>query len=574
MNDQLRQSVLSILEAIRAVDMDRTENTALCLNLQTQAGVWQWRIDRPADAPAVVGLFGGTGTGKSTLLNAIVGKTICHTSPIRPNTAGPILYLHRAAFQTGDPPETLFGLPISICTNHPIDPQRGQPDKVTLILHDDDRWQRFALLDCPDIDSLEESNRRVAAKLFRWLDAVLLVAIYEKLTQREYAEVFAQAAAADLFCRLVLNKVDAAEHDAIGQQAIAYLQDRSIPDPPMTVPRRPTEQLAQDPALKSIRHLLTDPKPIEQDDARWPTHLRATLLTPAKDYAVAAMQTRDRADALILRLTELLPEDNVDLSPFTAELSRSRRRSSWLYHFSIRQAVDHIGFVGRRLRSGLLGDGLPDHPKLDQSASPPQRAQQWLHQKITRDGDALYQALEDRVVNDPLGKVVFAHAPPTKLDTAEIEAALDGAVASIAGLVQQAAEQNASPAMKKVKAISKKLRLPVEHLTKLVPYLVVADLVLVGGSMAMVQGLGFAVYESANMGLSFLTDDVRRETKRISMEFNARYRRGLADQVDRFVQAINRAVPARGQLNRLASAIETVERQIGPIQRSAGEAPA
>ncbi|MEJ2726060.1 MAG: hypothetical protein P8175_15750, partial [Deltaproteobacteria bacterium] len=40
-------------------------------------------------------LLGGTGTGKSSLFNAFVGKALSRTGVERPITAGPVVYAHR-----------------------------------------------------------------------------------------------------------------------------------------------------------------------------------------------------------------------------------------------------------------------------------------------------------------------------------------------------------------------------------------------------------------------------------------------------------------------------------------------
>jgi len=48
--------------------------------------------------------LGGTGTGKSTLFNALLGSELSQTGVERPKTRGPILYAHRrAAIEEGFP---------------------------------------------------------------------------------------------------------------------------------------------------------------------------------------------------------------------------------------------------------------------------------------------------------------------------------------------------------------------------------------------------------------------------------------------------------------------------------------
>src|SRR5580658_10542139 len=46
------------------------------------------------EAPLVVATFGGTGTGKSTLVNALVGQECARTGRQRPTTTRPLLLVH------------------------------------------------------------------------------------------------------------------------------------------------------------------------------------------------------------------------------------------------------------------------------------------------------------------------------------------------------------------------------------------------------------------------------------------------------------------------------------------------
>ena len=53
------------------------------------------RIDELEQKRLTVGLLGGTGVGKSTLLNAIAGRTISRSGDRRPTTDRIVCYRHR-----------------------------------------------------------------------------------------------------------------------------------------------------------------------------------------------------------------------------------------------------------------------------------------------------------------------------------------------------------------------------------------------------------------------------------------------------------------------------------------------
>jgi len=90
------------------------------------------------ESPLVVATFGGTGTGKSSLVNAIVGRECAQTGRQRPTTIRPLLLAH---------PETdLAGLGFSV---EDFDVARVE---VPLL-------RDIVLIDCPDPDTSESESK-------------------------------------------------------------------------------------------------------------------------------------------------------------------------------------------------------------------------------------------------------------------------------------------------------------------------------------------------------------------------------------------------------------------------------
>jgi len=103
--------------------------------------------------PLVVAFFGGTGVGKSSLLNRLAGAAIARTGVERPTSHEATVYVHESVALAELPPD----LPT---------------DTVQVRRHSADAQRGVLWLDAPDIDSTAEENRRAA---LAWLPHVDLV---------------------------------------------------------------------------------------------------------------------------------------------------------------------------------------------------------------------------------------------------------------------------------------------------------------------------------------------------------------------------------------------------------------
>ena len=94
------------------------------------------------ESPLVVATFGGTGVGKSTLVNALVGREVTAAGRQRPTTTTPVLLCHP------DAELDVLDLPLGELTVRRVDAP---------VLRD------FVLVDCPDPDTTEEDRPGVPA---------------------------------------------------------------------------------------------------------------------------------------------------------------------------------------------------------------------------------------------------------------------------------------------------------------------------------------------------------------------------------------------------------------------------
>jgi hypothetical protein len=115
----------------------------------------------PAARPLVVALFGGTGVGKSSLLNRVAGQMLARTGVERPTSHEVTLYLHESVALADLPAE----LPV---------------DTVHVARHASDAFRDVAWLDMPDIDSVAETNRATALAWLPFVDLVCYVVSPER----------------------------------------------------------------------------------------------------------------------------------------------------------------------------------------------------------------------------------------------------------------------------------------------------------------------------------------------------------------------------------------------------------
>ena len=151
---------------------------------------------------------GGTGTGKSTIFNAFCGKTLSETGVERPKTFGPILYAHQGAFI-----ETDFPLPSIQVERHTAGafhsgPATGTAGRLLVLEHDEDELSHLAVVDTPDLDSVERENSEIAEDLSLLADAVVFVTSQEKYADEVPYRFFLRITGATKPYFFLLNKAD------------------------------------------------------------------------------------------------------------------------------------------------------------------------------------------------------------------------------------------------------------------------------------------------------------------------------------------------------------------------------
>ncbi len=203
--------------------------------------------------------IGGTGTGKSTLFNALCGKPLSETGVERPKTAGPVSYACQAnRMDLGFP---LEGIRI-VRAPAPDSPSRrvsGRPGELTVLDHQREEWRGLILVDTPDLDSVEIVNRRMTEALVGLSDAVVFVSSQEKYADEIPSTVLARVLGAGKPSFFLLNKVHDRESgkevvETLRGFGVALQDGRIWMIPPMGAPE--PAKVRAEPGFRAFEALL------------------------------------------------------------------------------------------------------------------------------------------------------------------------------------------------------------------------------------------------------------------------------------------------------------------------------
>ena len=188
------------------------------------------------------GFLGGTGVGKSSLMNALAKAQIAGTSHRRPHTDRILIYHHHMV----ELPAFMHHCQAAWAAH------RHQADSVKDIL----------LCDLPDFDSLQPENREAVLEFMSHLDLLVWVASPEKYADRSLHTALVQAPKAVGNFYFVLNKMDrlwdgdrAEESLDQMQRVTEHFRNLII----QTLSKRPDDQAGGHPRLFTVSALERPP---------------------------------------------------------------------------------------------------------------------------------------------------------------------------------------------------------------------------------------------------------------------------------------------------------------------------
>ena len=150
------------------------------------------RIERRLGFPGgvyVLALAGGTGVGKSSVLNALAGTSVSPARALRPTTEQPLAWMANDAREELRPLLDWLGV-------------------ERVVGHDREDLSGVAILDLPDVDSVRTEHRATVDALLPRIDAVAWVVDPEKYDDERLHEYLRALAPHAARMRFIFNKAD------------------------------------------------------------------------------------------------------------------------------------------------------------------------------------------------------------------------------------------------------------------------------------------------------------------------------------------------------------------------------
>jgi hypothetical protein len=239
------------------------------------------------DAPLLAVVGGSTGAGKSTLVNSLVGSRVTEPGVLRPTTRSPVL-VHNPA------DAAWFGQDRLLPDLERVQRATSDPSALQLVPAATVP-EGLAILDAPDVDSVEESNRTLAAQLLAAADLWIFVTSAARYADQVPWEFLRQAADRSAAVAIVLDRTPPDAVDTVAAHLARMLASRGLKDSPLfTVMEGPVDDdgLLPAEAVADISGWLVD---LAAD-----ADARGTVVRQTLDGAIRTLtrRTHDVADAV------------------------------------------------------------------------------------------------------------------------------------------------------------------------------------------------------------------------------------------------------------------------------------
>jgi hypothetical protein len=203
------------------------------------------------DAPLLAVVGGSTGAGKSTLVNSLVGRRVSEPGVLRPTTRSPVLVHNPADAAWFDQSRILpdlartTGTPGGVGTLH--------------LVATDSLPAGLAILDAPDIDSVEMANRELATQLLAAADLWLFVTSASRYADQVPWDFLKTASERSTAVAIVLDRTAPGSVREVSSHLARMLSARGLGEAPLfSVRESPVDDdgLLPPESVESVRNWL------------------------------------------------------------------------------------------------------------------------------------------------------------------------------------------------------------------------------------------------------------------------------------------------------------------------------
>lgn len=530
---------------------------------RADAAALRFHLRHRADAKPMIVVLGGTGTGKSTVVNRLLGREVSATSYRRTFTAGAVA----AARDAGDVPADWLGVEHKIADQIP---SAGQGEALVIAPAESELTGQIVLVDTPDIDGDQPMHHEQADRAFRWAQGLVFVVTPEKYQMTELLAYYRLAQRYAVGGVFVMNKC---EESAVLEDYARQLSDRGWEAPALFAIAR-DDAAYESPAessLSALRLALTKPLWKQPPSAEGINHRAADLAGRLQDQIVAPLRRmRTEAQHLMQSLQLLIaPEPGLDVNPVTQQLQRRLQQRSVLYLIGPQRILDRVrqvpGLIARLPRTAWDFVLRGDKPNLQDPQMPVDaRNVPDFAAILTDQFKVLHSQVDDLIRSNVTGgRWIERQESAYRQSLLPVEQAGNIAQEELADLKQWLEQRwNATPRdtailMKLIKHLpgGKKLAQWSEAAPYLLAIVVATHHAFFGHIDLMILG-GWTL-------ATWLTERLSNEVAARTRQANARIAERFAElaqrQIERVCEWIDGRVPGETELNQLQQAAEEMQ---------------
>lgn len=158
--------------------------------------VFDWKTQIARELPPIWCAMGGTGTGKSTIVNSLLSSDVSNVGVKRPCTMTAAIFAQPRYEQIISQTPLIF---------------EGPQKQAELLLLSKTELEKIVLIDTPDFDSIASENKVIAARLMVIADVILFVTSQEKYGDLICRQMLEESVRWGKKIVLILNKVSSEE---------------------------------------------------------------------------------------------------------------------------------------------------------------------------------------------------------------------------------------------------------------------------------------------------------------------------------------------------------------------------